>query len=1590
MIKKILLFLVLLPIFIFGNPKNRNNPVKSSFITVNPLQQYPNYYQTVEARYLSGTNDWTYDGANGTISIDNNYLYVNFDPSWSYHQSVATGTIATLNIYPAIEHIELGPIYSGGWETGYYAKIENNDLIIYAVNPGSSPYFKSLYFGIGIDLNCAVNWYKDSDSDGYGDPNSIPIFDCYQPQYNYVANNIDCDDTNSAIGTQKWYLDSDYDGYGSTTYIESCTNPTLNNENYVLNNIDCDDSNHLIGQPYSWYLDVDNDGFGAGNVLIQCSDPSTLNVKYVTNNLDQCPTIAGTAVNNGCPVAISQYNYNHVITPKIPLTIVEFEAENYIPNSDVLEDVEYIDGFNKTLQTLSKRSNPDQKDQVTFHEYDEFGRETKQYFSFFANQDNLNYVNDAKNIQKTYYQNKFNDFTPFIETRYDGSPLNRAIEVSKGGDVWKIMSFNSGKTEKYEYSTNTSNEIRKYEIDAFEKIINNGFYTPGSLLKNIAKNENWISSDQDLNTVQIFTDKSGKKIAEISFIEKDATTEKLITQYIYNKKGLLSYIITPKAFNLFDISYIQNDTTSTAIVNPGSFLELKASNSITLSPGFNAKMGSVFSTHIENGLQNVLDILCYQYKYDEYNRKIEQKTPGKGWEYNVFDQLDRPILTQDEALKSQGIWLFTKYDASERVVYTGKYSSTLSRADLQAQVDAYINNNVSNLNNIEQRSTSIFLGGTTFEYSNSAFPNTNISEIQSITYYDDYNFIDVDKPITPTSINGQSVTNNTRGLITANLRKTIGDNTWTKTYTYYDEDARPIYSFEKNVLGGYTKIESTFDFRNKLISTVTRHKKDNNQTNDLVINDRYEYDYAERVTGIFQKVNDQNEETIVKNIYDEIGNLKQKKVGGLTTASTPLQLVTYTNNIRGWLTKINDPNDMGTSLFGLEIKYNNPTSTATPLFTGNISQVQWKTAIPGSGLKTYNYSFDKLNRLKQATFNDLNNSSNTNSFFEKINYDTNGNITSLDRSGDVLAQPGTLTMDKLTYNYEGNQVVKINETGDTHIGYSSYLTAGSNENTYEYDVNGNLIKDRNKGIDIIKYNSLNLVEEVSFTNGKKIKFKYDASGVKLSKEYIDGSNTTITNYLGGFQYLNGVLQFYPTDEGYAVNSNNTFKYVYLYSDQQGNNRLSYSDIDGSGTISTAEIQSVTDYYAYGMTHSGEISNSLASTYLYKLQGKEYNAEQNLNLYDFGSRMYDPAIGRWMTPDPQNQFSSPYLALGNNPVFLTDPDGEWIHLLVGGGVGLIFNVATNWNNIDNIGDFAYYALSGAGSGVYTAATGDFVGGSVMLGIGNNVYGQVKTNGYSFDDFDIGQTIQAGAVSGISAYMGGAIGDKLTGVYGNLFSKVGSNRLIQQYLTQTAASSTTGFTLGTGFSLLQGNTMEQSISQGINSAKSAFVSSQINFAVQTSKSYYENKQVQKQTAAQIEQTQLQKEFFELEAKYNQAALNKMPKEAALGGMSIADDAFVHVTTPAGAQNILSKGLNPEISGFVTKWEYVKNVSNPSEFNTKLYSQKLWPDTKGKFDKGYNILHINAKPIFFSPRTNWVNGVPQYKFNTIVPPSQITLIK
>lgn len=59
-------------------------------------------------------------------------------------------------------------------------------------------------------------------------------------------------------------------------------------------------------------------------------------------------------------------------------------------------------------------------------------------------------------------------------------------------------------------------------------------------------------------------------------------------------------------------------------------------------------------------------------------------------------------------------------------------------------------------------------------------------------------------------------------------------------------------------------------------------------------------------------------------------------------------------------------------------------------------------------------------------------------------------------------------------------------------------------------------------------------------------------------------------------------------------------------------------------------------------------------YRYEFQGQEKDLE--IGIEAFQLHMYDGRIGRWFAPDPYGQYDSPYMAMGNNPISMIDPDG----------------------------------------------------------------------------------------------------------------------------------------------------------------------------------------------------------------------------------------------------------------------------------------------------------------------------------------------
>jgi RHS repeat-associated protein len=814
------------------------------------------------------------------------------------------------------------------------------------------------------------------------------------------------------------------------------------------------------------------------------------------------------------------------------------------------------------------------------------------------------------------------------------------------------------------------------------------------------------------------------------------------------KQGEIAHF--PKNFRIkdTDLGNISNQNYNYKFSIANNAIVIKGSGKLT---ALNQEFFSTNNNFIETIDLEVLDGLCYIYHYDYRNRLIEKKIPGKGWEHIVYNTLDQPILTQDKLLRNQNKWLFTKYDAFGRVVYTGEYSyppngaaENAGRIELQNLAN---NQNPANIFETKLNSGTTLIDGVNLEYSNNSFPTNNLV-LFTVNFYDDYNFGFINNfPFQ--SPYYQQYSNLTKSLPTATMVRVLETNHWISSVNYYNDKAQIIYSASKNpYLQSFDATALELDFTGKILRSKTTHLKDGEAP--IVIEDTYTYDHAKRLLTQTQTINNQAPELIINNSYDEFGQLINKKVGGVVannvTQSNGLQSIDYAFNIRGWLRSINNGTTNNGDLFGFKLNYNNPEISTKPLYNGNISETFWQTA-NDNNLRGYDYEYDALNRLKKANYHGnyiIANSANQIEDYSlsNVNYDPNGNILSLQRTG--LIPTGGIgnwqvdIIDNLDYFYENNsnKLVSVNDTA-TEEGFKDGLNS---DDDYTYDDNGNMIADLNKNITNIEYNHLNLPVRILFSDGgpmgnNEIKYTYDALGVKLKKEVINREGFYVANtetmYAGNMiyekrPYSNNCntppcdppqfkLKFFSHPEGYVEpNQQGGFDYVYQYKDHLGNVRLSYSDNDGNGTVDSSEIIEENNYYPFGMKHEGYNSNVSSHTNSaaskYKYNGKEMEEALGLDWYHYGARFYDPTIGRWFTPDALTEkylADSPYGYSMNNPVLFVDPDGNVVEICCDELKSALKGVgATLWGEV---------------TGTYEFLTNDAWNSEIWQGLGNVALG-----------------------------------------------------------------------------------------------------------------------------------------------------------------------------------------------------------------------------------------------------------------------------
>jgi RHS repeat-associated protein len=99
---------------------------------------------------------------------------------------------------------------------------------------------------------------------------------------------------------------------------------------------------------------------------------------------------------------------------------------------------------------------------------------------------------------------------------------------------------------------------------------------------------------------------------------------------------------------------------------------------------------------------------------------------------------------------------------------------------------------------------------------------------------------------------------------------------------------------------------------------------------------------------------------------------------------------------------------------------------------------------------------------------------------------------------------------------------------------------------------------------------------------------------------------------------------------------------------------------------TANVVTANDYYPFGMEMPGRtFSLDSGAKFRYGFNGKEKdNSIEDVNGadYEYGARIYDARIGRWLSMDPwfkKYPDLNPYVFSVDNPIRIADPDGKGI-------------------------------------------------------------------------------------------------------------------------------------------------------------------------------------------------------------------------------------------------------------------------------------------------------------------------------------------
>lgn len=872
-------------------------------------------------------------------------------------------------------------------------------------------------------------------------------------------------------------------------------------------------------------------------------------------------------------------------------------AELLTDPADIKQTTQYLDGLGRLVQTVDRQVSPLLRDRVSPVVYDGMGREAVKYLPYISTSSDGNFRTNAIAEQNSFNTAQFpGEQFYYSQVNYEASPFNRIVNSYAAGASW--VGSNRGTGSQYLVNTATENvQIWNIDFTPGSLPMSAGSYSDGQLYKN-------VTTDERGKQVIEYKDKTGQAIlkkVQLSPGPGIDHTGWLCTYYVYDVQGNLRYVLQPRAVELISSNWIVTQSIADELCfryeydSRNRMIVKKVPGAGAVKMVYDMRDRLVF-TQDPNMLVNNQWLVTL---YDALNRPVITAF--------MTSSASQSSLQQDVNYRTQPVDAYNSLPADISLTGTINSGSYVARNSIAISPSALTATNAElslTINPGPGPETAVIDG---ISVNKSPVPSGTQLDILTDTYYDDYKWVAGSGTTLPSTIDATNTSNSgyfitgynaspvyaqvitpdyrTLGMVTGTKTRILGtSNQYVYSVVFFDDHTRAIQTQSINITGGKDIITTQYDFTGKPLRALLQHQKNGTNAQSHTVLTKMGYDAMGRLLTttktLSSLINGQTinvpEKTIATNSYNELGQLQNKSEGN------SIESLAYEYNIRGWLLGVNRNfvKDAATNYFGFELGYNNPTgivagsSYVNPQFNGNISGTIWKSKGDGEKRK-YDFTYDNVNRLTGADFNQLfsngwgkqdpNSASNKIDFStSNLAYDANGNILSMQQQGWKLG--GSVMIDSMIYAYMNggvsNKLLAVTESAtigsmDNKLG--DFTDKNRTLDDYTYDGNGNLASDKNKRITGILYNHLNLPRQIAFNKDDNttpkgtISYTYDVAGNKLQKTVAEGSTTTSTLYLNGFEYKNDTLQQLVQEEGriryakkYFLNGDSAYQFFYDY------------------------------------------------------------------------------------------------------------------------------------------------------------------------------------------------------------------------------------------------------------------------------------------------------------------------------------------------------------------------------------------------------------------------------------------------------------